>query len=199
MKLLLHTPQQIRIMNDAGQEWQGTPAAFAALAPDYPGLPEGITERYWTPDFSYLQGPGQMITPDPLNCLSYIANVSAYLQLGVIWVSVELSKATLCVNADPPDSLIFTATFKAANDPQSQTLPVNQAWHIRLRHEDGMIFDAFHAIFTNGVCSETYTYKDGPLGYWTLREADIDRVLVGAQWYQVKLIQPVKLTFYREL
>jgi hypothetical protein len=199
MQLFLHTPAQVRIIN-AEQEWRGTPADFAAIAPTYPGLPDGITERYWTPDYSYLQGPGQWITPDPVNCLPWIENLSAYQASGVVWVLVTLSKNTLCVNATPPDSLAFAAAFKASNDPAADPLLVDHEWHIRLRHEDGMIFDAFRAEFVNGVCAATYTYQDGiPLGYWALREDDIDRVQVGAQWYQVKLIAPVNFTLYREL
>lgn len=199
MQLLLHTPAKIRIVNGE-QEFSCTPAAFAGIEPAYPGLPAGATERYWTPAYSYVQGPDLWLSPDPLNCLPFIAQASTYQTVGTIWVHVTLSKTELCVNADPVDTLEFTATFKAAADPQAGTLPITYAWNIRLRHEGGMVFDAFHAVFLNGVCADTYTYKDNtPLGYWSLREEDIDLVQVGGQRYQVKLAQPVTLTFYREL
>lgn len=54
MEFFLHNSTRIRIINGA-LEWQGTPAQFQALEPEYPGLPTGATVRYQTDDLSYYE------------------------------------------------------------------------------------------------------------------------------------------------
>jgi hypothetical protein len=199
MKLFLHTPAKIRIICDE-QEFSCAPAAFAALEPAYPGLPAGKIYRYWTPDYSYLDGDAT-VAPDPLNCLPYIARVASYNQaLPVIYAHVGLSKPALCANATPADSITVTAALKTTPDPQSPSLPVAEEWYIKLRHEDGLAFDSFRAAFVGGECTLAYIYREGiPLGLWQLREEDFALVSAGGQWYQVKLAAPVSFTIYREL
>jgi hypothetical protein len=199
MQLFLHTPVKIRIIDDE-QEFACEPAAFSALEPAYPGLTEGQTYRYWTPEYSYVEGV-TMVSPDPVNCLPFIQKVSVYQQqLATIYIHVTLAKSTLCVNQIPADSIQVTAAFKPSVDPESPTLPVTHEWFIKLRHEDGWAFDSFRAVFVDGACALTYDYKEGlPLGNWALLESDFVPVTVGGQTYQVKLAQPVSFTMYREL
>lgn len=69
MKLFLHTITKVRIVN-GDLEWQGTPAAFLVLEPEYPGLPFGATVRYQTDDVQYYEdGDGRHT--DTVNCLGY--------------------------------------------------------------------------------------------------------------------------------
>jgi hypothetical protein len=200
MKLFLHTPTRIRIINDDEQEFTCSPAAFAGLEPEYPGLPEGCNYRYWTPDYSYLEGEG-ITTPDPVNCGIYIDKVSEYTQnIPVIYMHITLSQTTLCVNLNPPETIHVHGVFKPSADPTSPTLNIDHEWLIRLRHEANLVFDSFRVEFTGGECDVDYGYREGlPLGIWTLQAADFDLVREGAQWYEVRLAAPVVFTAYREL
>lgn len=79
MKLFLHIGDHIRIVNDTSgwQEWQGTQAEFLALEPGYPGLPEGMTIRYQTPEKQYVSD-GEDLEADAFNALPYCENLSSY-------------------------------------------------------------------------------------------------------------------------
>lgn len=69
MRFFLHTLTRIRVVNGS-LEWSGTPAAFQALEPQYPGLPSGALERYQTPDRQvYLDATG--FHPDTFDALPY--------------------------------------------------------------------------------------------------------------------------------
>jgi hypothetical protein len=200
MKFFLHTPSRVRIINEE-QEFSCPPKIFAVLEGDYPGLPEGKNYRYWTPDYSYVDGD-LFVFPDLLNCLPFINKVADYNHsLPVIYAHVTISKTELCVNADPSDAIVFSAMIKPSTDPESSNLPVDGIWYIRLRHQDGFAFDSFRSEFINGDCTEmSYTYKEGlPLGIWELHEEDFAPVQAGGQWYQVKLVAPITFAVYREL
>jgi len=199
MKLFLHTPEKIRIINGS-QEFSCAPTAFAELEPDYPGLPTGKTLRYWTPDYSYVDGDA-LVNPDPLDCLPYINNMSVYQQtLPTAYMHITLSQTAICVTRDPAETIQVHAAFKPTADPESPSLQVDHEWFIKLRHEDGLAFDSFLAAFVAGECDVAYGYTAGlPLGNWSLQESDFAVVSVGPQAYHVKLANPVNFTLYREL
>lgn len=185
-------------MNDT-HDFTCAPGRFQELEPDYPGLPEDIVLRYWTPERSYL-GDGSQQYANELDCGPYCDRITTYTAYPAIYAHVSLSKTALCVNADPQDSILFDIHLKVSADPAAADVPVSQSWIIRLSHEDGLKFDGFHAPFSNGECSKLYTYSNGlPLGDWFVDERLFDLVNVGGVDYQVKLAQPVKYTLYREL
>lgn len=197
MKFFLHTPETIRIINE-DQEFACTPEEFAALAPAYPGLPDGAVVRYWTPDQQYVGDGNGNLTPDNLDCLSYVLNIATY-NTPAIYVHVVLSKTALCVSY-PNDYIDFIADIKPSLDPNGDNLPVTQEWYIRMRHEAELTFDAFRLFFQDGACHASYRYQAGiPLGVWRVEERDFDQILVNGQRYQVRLANPVTVTLYREL
>jgi hypothetical protein len=196
MKFFLHE-NSIRIINGA-LDLTFTPQEFALLEPNYPALPAGIQTRYWTPERSYLSD-GASYFPLDHACAGYVENAANY-QAPAIWAHVTLSKNTLCINSDPADFITFDATLRLAPGPESLQLPVNNAWNLKLRDENGLIQDTFHSIFVNGAFSGLYSYKEGlPLGRYHLEDADFDRVTVGVFTYAVKLVTPVEFTIYRNL
>ena len=145
-------------------------------------------------------GDGVRIYPDALNCLQFVNNVETYLQsLPCLFAHVALSKTCLNVST-PGDQIEFSAALKGSVDPQAEPLSIDREWVIRLRHENGLAFDAFRIVFVAGACAYTYTYQEGiPLGAWHVDDTDFDRVTVQGQSYQVKLAAPVGFTIYREL
>lgn len=77
MKYFLHAAGRIRVTSDTA-DWQGTPAEFAALEPDYPGLPDGMALRYQTEERQYLQDANGVQFPDAFNALVYADNLPGY-------------------------------------------------------------------------------------------------------------------------
>jgi len=81
MRLFLHTLSKIRIIN-GDQEWAGTPDAFAALEPGYPGLPlltqSPALVRYWTPEWSYVEAANGQKHPNTVDCAVFCDNVATY-------------------------------------------------------------------------------------------------------------------------
>jgi hypothetical protein len=196
MKFFLHE-NSIRIINGA-LDLTFTPQEFSLLEPTYPALPSGIQTRYWTPERAYISG-GESLLPIDHDCEPYVNAVQNYIA-PAIWAHVSLSKTTLCINSDPADFITFDATLRALPDPESLVLPINYAWNLKLRDENGMIEDTFHSIFVNGAFAGLYSYKEGlPLGRHHLAEADFDRVTVGNLTYAVKLVSPVEFVIYRNL
>jgi hypothetical protein len=196
MKFFLHE-NSIRIINGV-LDLTFTPQEFSVLEPTYPALPSGIQTRYWTPEHSYISDGESYLTIDH-DCEPYVNNVQNYIT-PAIWAHVSLSKDTLCINSDPADFITFDATLRALPDPESLVLPINYAWNLKLRDENGMIEDTFHSIFVNGAFAGLYSYKEGlSLGRYHLAEADFDRVTVGNLTYAVKLVSPVEFTIYRNL
>lgn len=200
MKLFLHTSEKIRIVNEPN-EFTCSPEDFLTLEPGYPPLPSGMVSRYWTPERNYVSdGVSQFDEPD-FDGSGYCDNVTTYLvTMPTIYAHVTLSKNDLQVDTDPADSITFSASIKATTNPEDPSLPVTQAWFIRLRHENGLAFDSFKADFVNGDVSKIYVHRqDLPLGVWYLDENDFEGVTVGETTYQVKLVNPVQFTIWREL
>lgn len=197
MKFFLHTPEQVRLIN-GDAEASFTPNEFCVIEPDYPGLPAGMIARYWTPERHFV-GDGNGIYPDTVDCAPYVEKVNVYLHnLPSIYAHVTLSRTALSISS--LESIQFAAALKPTADPASEPLPIDREWLIRLRHENGLLFDAFRVVFVGGACAYTYTPQSGlPLGVWYVDEQDFDKVVVAGQTYQVTLVAPVRFTVYREL
>lgn len=198
MRFFLHFGDQIRIINEP-LEFACSFSQFQILEPDYPPLPSGKTIRYWTPEQAYLDGDQR--APIDHDCGPYPLKCAAYATPGPwIYAHVTLSKPTLCINADPADTIAFEVHLKPGIDPAAEDLPVNHTWQIRIRNENDLFYDTFGATFVNGVFGASYHYQEGlPLGRYHLDETDFDRVTVGNTTYTVKLLAPVEFTLYREL
>jgi len=196
MKFFLHE-NSIRIINGA-VDLTFTPQEFSLLEPNYPALATGIQTRYWTPARAYISDGASMLPIDH-DCSGYVENAANYITPAV-WAHVSLSKTTLCINSAPADFITFDAALRASSAPASPVLPVNYAWNLKLRDENGLVQDTFHSIFVNGAYSGLYSYKEGlPLGRYHLEEADFDRITVGNATFTVKLKSPVEFTIYRNL
>lgn len=191
MKYFLHTLDHIRIIN-GHTEWNGTPERFQVLEPEYPGLPEGIESRYWTPERAFFADGSY----DGHNCEPYCNKVSEYTAYPEIYADVTLSQDTLCVS-DPNDSITFSATLKDAN---SSIIPLDYEWIIRLTHEQQGDIDHIRLIFTQGSCSAVYTALDLlHMGTYILDENKFDLVDLNGTLYKIVLTNPVTFTIYRTL
>jgi len=192
MKYFLHTQTRIRLVN-GDQELECTPERFAELEPDYPGLPEGATSRYWTQERAYFDG-GVMY--DGHNCGQYCDKVGAYTQYPVIYANVQLSKTT--INAcDTQDTITFTASLQ---DAEAVIMSITYDWLVRLTHETEGDVDRVLLDFVDGVCSKGYTFFPmNPLGTWFLDETKFDLVSYGGTLYEVRLVSPVEFVAYRSL
>lgn len=192
MQFFLHKTDRVRIVLDE-HEFECTPERFAELEPDYPGLPDGATTRYWTPGIQFFEGG---ITYDAHDCGQYCQKVSEYAEYPVIFARVTISKEEIC-GCDPNDSIAFTASLE---DAEGNILPLDYSWFVRLTHEEEGDIDRVLLDFQLGQCSKTYRFLEGnPLGEWFLDESKFNLVTFGGQQYQVKLINPVRFTAYREL
>ena len=192
MKLFLHTSTKVRIIGETGQ-FECPPARFAELEPDYVGLPVGATVRYWSPDSAYFEGG---LDYDDHDCGMYCDRVTTYTLSPEIYVDVQLSKHELCAG-DSDDSITFTATLQ---DAEGNIIPLDYAWHIRLTHEVEGDVDRVLMTFSQGICSEVYTFTSGlPLGTWRLDDEKFDLVDVQGVLYTVRLINPVEFVVYRTL
>jgi len=191
MKYFLHAVQQIRIIwND--QEFNCTPERFQELEPEYPGLPEGIESRYWTPENAFFDNG----TYDGHDCEPYCDAIAAYTQYPEIYADVTLSKTYICAG-DPQDFIQFSALLK---DASGNIVPITYNWFVRLTHESQNDVDRILLDFTEGTCSKSYTFLPGnPLGTWFLDESKFDLVEYGGNTYQVRLSSPVEFVVYREL
>lgn len=191
MKYFLHTENRIRIVHDL-QEFECEPDRFAELEPDYPGMPEGVTVRYWTPERAYFEGGGEY---DAHDCGQYCERVASYTQYPAIFADVTLSKTSICACA--PDSITFTAVLK---DADGVTLPINYNWFVRLTHEAEGDVDRVLLDFVNGVCAKDYTFLVGnPLGTWYLDESKFDKVTFDGVTYEIHLTAPIEFVAYRQL
>jgi hypothetical protein len=201
MVLFLHTPEYIRIVNEGltPSEFSCSPDIWYQLEPEYPPLPEGKVLRYWTPRYNYVDGNYR--ENEEFDGQIYCDKVNMYESLfPTIWVHVTLSQDHIDVNADPPETITFTATIKLTQGGEGDPLPIYETWFIRLRHEDGFSFDNIRSDFVNGVCSYIYEHEpDAPLGNWYLDENDFDQITVGEMSYTVKLAHPVTFNLHRTL
>jgi hypothetical protein len=203
MKLFLHTTNRVRIIS-GDQEWNGTPAAFALLEPDYPGLPQ-LTQapavtRYQTPELRYIEDSLGQRYPDLFDALLYCDRLATYtVTPPAIYVAATLSKTLLCAS-DPADTIPFTATLRAGPAPDALVLPLSATWPIMLRQKNGLAMDNILMTFTAGVFVGAYTYHANlPLGEWFIDEQDFATVDFSGQTYQVKLSAPIRFTIYRNL
>lgn len=198
MRYFLQIGDEIRVINEP-DEFACSFSQFQILEPLYPALPSGKNVRYWTTDMAYLDGDAR--APIDHDCGPYTLKVSEYVTPGpFVYAHVTLSKTTLCINADPVDSISFEVHLKATDDPEDDDLPVNYTWQIRVRNENDLFFDTFSANFVSGFFGGVYEYKDGlPLGRYHIAEADFDTITLGATTYTVKLLEPLEFTLYRDL
>ena len=198
MQFFLQSGENIRIINEP-HEFSCFFSQFQLLEPLYPALPTGKTIRYWTPEQAYLDGDAR--APIDHDCSAYPPKCADYADPGPsIYAHVSLSKTTLCINADPTDSIAFEAHLKASTDTEDDDLPVNYSWDIRVRNESNLFYDAFALNFVNGMAGGVYEYQSGlPLGRYYINEADFDRVTLGGVTYTVKLLEPLIFTLYRNL
>ena len=103
MKFFLHTSEKVRIINEP-DEFSCSPADFLTLEPEYIGLPEGMTSRYWTSERSFVSDGVTQIPDTTFDGGIYCDKVTQYQgQLPTIYAHVVLSKQELCMNADPGD------------------------------------------------------------------------------------------------
>ncbi len=197
MKLFLHSLERLRIINEP-LEWAGTVQEFQALEPAYPGLPDGATIRYQTPDLQYYEDSSGRHA-DPVDCLPYCEQVAAYLNGGCIYTHVSLSKTLLNID-DTTDQIDWEAHLKPSSDPTSADLPVSASWPIKLRHANGVDVDLIYITFFEGACAYTYRYREGlPMGDWMINEEDFGKIEVQGQSYTVRLAQPVQFALFRML
>jgi len=198
MRFFLQLGETIRIINEP-DEFACSFSQFQILEPLYPALPTNKLVRYWTPDQAYLDGDARAAIDH--DCGPYTLKVEEYAAPDpCIYAHVSLSKTTLCINADPPDTIVFEAHLKASTDPEDDDLPVNYTWDIRVRNESDLFYDAFALNFVEGMAGGIYEYQSGlPLGRYYINEADFDRVTLGATTYTVKLLEPLIFTLYRNL
>jgi len=200
MKFFLHTPDYVRIVNDASSpsEFTCTPEQWALLEPEYPALPSGMTLRCWTPEQHYVSDGVVNYPEEGFSAEAYCNNVAAY-QTPCICADVQISATELCINADPVDTITFQAWLR---DCQNNILPVTDGWIIRLRDAHDDEIDAFPVQFTAGATPQM-TYSAPPnahLGRVHIDEADFTTVTVpGIGTYAVTLLTPVEFTLYREL
>jgi hypothetical protein len=200
MKLFLHTPTRIRIVNE-DDEFSCSPAAFAGIEPEYPGLPPGSVYRYWTPGHAITSTADNINMADTLNCTMYIEKVGLYnKKLPVIYFHLALSQQEVCVNRNPPERIRIQGTLKPSLDPANAPISLDLTWLLRLRHENSLAFDSFQITFVGGVCEFAYQYFPGlPLGVWSIQDSDFEIIRKDGQWYAIKLAQPISFTVYREL
>lgn len=198
MQLFFHTPEKIRIINDAVSqaEFSCTPAQFLMLETDYPPLPEGMTGRYWTPETNHLTN-GIQNFPEIFDGSIYCQHVNLYT-CPCVFADISISKDRLCIS-DPDDTITFSAAIK---DAAKNVLPVNNSWIIRLRDEDGKEVDAFEVTFIDGHTRvSTYTCPPGAnLGRIFVDEHDFIPINVpGLGSVLVRLLNPIEFTLYRQL
>lgn len=197
MRYFLQSHAAIRVINEPA-EFACTVTQFQLLEPDYPALPTGKTIRYWTPENAYLDGDAR--APIDHDCGPYTLKCAQYADPGpFVYAHVSLSKGTLCIDADPPDSIEYAVHLKASMDPNDPDVPLDYAWIMRVRNESDLFVDAFHIAFVQGYAHGVYVYQAGlPLGRYYLKEEDFDKVFVGGVSYTVKLLAPLMFTLYRE-
>lgn len=198
MLFFLHFGDVIRIINEPF-EFTCSFSQFQVLEPLYPALPTGKTVRYWTPEHAYLDG--DELAEIDHDCGAYALKCAEYSTPGpCIYAHVGLSKNTLCINSDPPDWIEFEVHLKADDDPESDDLPIDHIWNIRVRNENDLFYDAFAMDFVDGCAMGAYVYQEGlPLGRYYINEQDFDQVTVGNVTYTVKLLAPLTFTLYRNL
>lgn len=204
MQLFLHTADRIRIVNEgqSPSEFTCSPSDFVLLEPDYTALTSGAVGRYWTPEQNYAIDVNGGRFSEDFDGSIYTAKCDQYgAALPCIYAHVSMSKTTLCLNADPQDSMTFTAALKATTTPTDPSLPITAGWIIRLRNKDGEVSDAFSFTLTNGESGNmTYTPPAGILPQVLyVEEADFASIELSGQRYQVKLVNPVEFTLYRIL
>lgn len=204
MQLFLHTQGRVRIINDSlnPSEFITSEEDFEALEPNYIGLPENAESIYWTPEKSYIKFIDGAMIHGAFDGSIYTAKVAQYAaSLPTIWAHVTMSKAALCLSAEPPETMVFNAALKPSQAPDDPNLPVNASWIIRLRNKDGLVCDAFTFTLTDGASGPmTYTPPPGILPQVLyVDESDFASVSVGGQAYQVRLAAPVEFTLYRTL
>jgi len=198
MRLFLHTPEKIRIINDAvsPSEFECAPAQWAFLEPDYPALPDGATGRYWTPERQYATD-GLHEIADTFDGSVYCDQVAGYTP-PCIWADIAVSQDRVRID-DADDHIDFSAALK---DDSGAIIPVDQSWIIRLRDAAQDEVDAFEVAFTQGQTG-SLAYRPHatiPPGRIHVDDADFHPVDVpGLGMYDVKLLTPVELTIYRQL
>jgi hypothetical protein len=203
MKMFLHTSNRIRIIS-GDQEWNGTPAAFALLETEYPGLPQltaaPAVTRYQTPELRYVEDSTGQRHPDLFDALIYCDHLANYtVTPPAIYVAAVLSKTLLCAS-DPNDTIPFTAALRSGPAFDAPILPISATWPIMLRQKNGLAMDNILITFTVGEFAGAYTYDNSlPLGEWFIDEQDFAAVDFGGQTYQVKLSAPIRFTIYRNL
>jgi hypothetical protein len=203
MKFFLHTSDKIRIIN-SDQEWTGTPAEFATLEPEYPGLPvltgAPAVIRYQTPEWKYIEDSTGAKHPDLFDALIYCDLLANYVVAPpAIYVHVTLAKVLLC-SSDPSDYITVNAEIRSGPASADPIIPIDAVWPIMLRQKNGLAMDNILVTFNQGIYIGNYTYNANlPLGEWYIDEEDFAQVPFGGVTYQVKLAAPVRFTIYRNL